>query len=486
MVDMSHHAHIVALSYGFALFVLGIYGVEVCPYIEGVGYVGILPVFAGSFGIAFVFRNLALRKASVLPLRVLATDLLAWLFAGLLVALFDVLILGFPLGSGAKVMVGCVALGLPLSSYVSLLVERDVILEAQNSGERLPPRGPAWSISTRLYRFVLASQVLLVSVLVLLLAKDLSYVLEEVSQGRSVGLALVAFEITATFVILVGANALTARRYAKNLDLLLQGQLAGMEAVTSGRLDAVVPVVSNDEMAQIGDKTNTMIEALRERERIKSIFGKLLSPQVAQAILSENEGAELGGREIEAVVLFSDLRNFTTLSEECEPQEVVALLNEYLTMVVDAVHAEGGVVDKFIGDAAMAVFGLEGGDGQVSAADRAFRAALAMRQGLEPVNARLAARKLPQITQGVGLHFGPMVAGNIGSSDRLEYTVIGDAVNTASRLESLTKEMNTPLLVSERFHAHLSADLREQLRSLGECALRGKSQRIDVFGLTSS
>jgi adenylate cyclase len=480
---MLGHASAVALSYGLALFVLTVYGVEVCPFIEGLGYTGLFPVLCGGFAIGFAVRSWLSTIGVMTPLRALYVELAGWVLAGVGVTLYDTVVLGFPLGSGAKVIVGCLALGLPMSSYIALLVEHSMIVDAQSSGARMPPSGPAWSISSRLYRFVLASQVLLAIVLVLLVAKDFVYVVEEMEAGRRPAFMAVAVEIGGAFLVLLAANTLAARRYALNLDLLLRGQLAGMDAVTEGHLDAVVPVVSNDELARIGDRTNVMIETLRERERIKAVFGKLVSPHVARAILGEADGAELGGREVDAVVLFTDLRNFTTLSERSDPQGVVAFLNEYFTMIVGAVHAEGGVVDKFIGDAAMAVFGLEGGEGAEDASERAMRAALAMRVGLAPVNARLAERGLPQVNHGVGLHWGAMVAGNIGSADRLEYTVIGDAVNTASRLESLCKELGNPLLVSAACHARLSPELQGRLVSLGPCNLKGKSSAVEVFGL---
>jgi len=483
---MTQPALAAALSYGVALLVLTIYGVEVCPFIEGIGYLGVLPILCGGFTIAFGVRSWLSRTERLTPMRALRVELSGWVLAGVSVTLYDTIVLGFPLTSGAKVLVGCVALGLPVSTYIALLVERGRIVDAQSSGVRSLPSGPVSSISTRLYRFVLASQTLLAAVLVLLVSKDFVYVAEELKAGREPAFLAVAVEIGGAFIVLFAANALAARRYAQNLDLLLRGQLAGMEAVTQGRLDAIVPVVSNDEMAQIGDRTNVMIESLRERERIKSVFGKLVSPHVARAILDDSDGCELGGREVDAVVLFTDLRNFTTLSEMSDPQGVVAFLNEYFTMIVEAIHAEGGVVDKFIGDAAMAVFGLEGGEGADDASERAVRAALAIRAGLGSVNTRLAERGLPQVDNGTGIHWGRMVAGNIGSLDRLEYTVIGDAVNTASRLESLCKALENPLVVSHACHQRLSPSLQGQLISLGAQSLKGKSSPIEVFGLATT
>ena len=473
----------VVAGYALSVAVLSLYGVEVCPYIEGLGYLGVFPILVGTFALAFIGRTLARMRVQSSPLSVLRIELLAWAAAGLGLTFFDTLVLGFPLGSGIKVLVGCLALGFPLSTHQALLVERDLILEARADTQRRSPTGPERSIPGRLYRFVLLSQLLLVAVLLLLVSKDFHYVADAIAAGESPAFGAIAVEIGGAVLLLLGVNGLAGRRYADNLKLLLAGQLEEMNAVAAGNLEGVVPVIANDEMARIGDRTNEMIEGLRERERVKSAFGKLVSPQVAEALLGSEGGAELGGREVEAVVLFTDLRNFTALSERFEPQEIVDFLNEYFTMIVEAVHAEGGVLDKFIGDAAMAVFGLEGGASLGDAPDRALRAALAMRRGLGPVNARLVERGLPQIDSGVGLHLGTMVAGNIGSEDRLEYTVIGDVVNTASRLEGLCKEAQNPLLLSSNCYDHLSEPLQRHLVSLGGFAVKGKAEALSVFGL---
>jgi len=480
---MPKHSTGVLLSYAVAAAVLSIYGVEVCPFIEGLGYGRVLPVFIGGFAMAFAARWLLIGKADGAPDRVMSVELLCWAISGLVVTAIDTLAFGFPVGSGAKVMVGTLAIAVPAATYQGLLVEYDVVLEAQRRTRRLSPAGPELRLSTRLYTFVVASQVLLAGVLVLLVAKDFQYVAMTLQQGREPEFLLVAIEIGGAFALLLVGTFLVAHRYGRNLDLILRVQLNALDAVAAGRLDEIVPVVANDEIGQIGDRTNDMIAGLRERERIKGVFGKLVSPAVAEAILEGEGGSDLGGREVEAVVLFTDLRNFTALSERTDPQGVVGFLNEYFTMIVAAVHEQQGVVDKFIGDAAMAVFGLEGGPAAEDAADRAVRAALAMRSGLVPLNARLAKRGLPEVDNGIGMHLGHMVAGNIGSKDRLEYTVIGDAVNTASRLEGLCKVTGNPLLVSSAIYERLSTELRNDLVSLGEHQVKGKTQSIAVYGV---
>ena len=195
-----------------------------------------------------------------------------WVTAGLVLTIFHTLTYQFPLGSGLKIAIGCLAVGLPIASLYGLRLERDEIQQAQDAQTRTHPSGPSRSIPTHLYRFVLLSQLLLAAVIILLILKDLDH-LNGAQEGDIKPLVLmVASEVIGAFVILLTLNAFVTSAYAKNLHLLLETQLLQMDAVANGDLSAVVPVVNNDEMAQIGDKTNAMIASLRERDRIKSVL----------------------------------------------------------------------------------------------------------------------------------------------------------------------------------------------------------------------
>lgn len=280
---------------------------------------------------------------------------------------------------------------------------------------------------------------------------------------------------------LIGLYAVStlSRKYSQNLRLMFDLQLKAFSAVEKGNYESFVPVVSRDEFGLIAQHTNQMIGGLREKDRIERAFGKYMSPLVADAVLHNEQETHLGGREVNVAILFTDLRDFTPLSEKCTPQEVVEILNSYFTMVVDAVHKHGGVLDKFIGDAAMAVYGLDGNDGHEDAVHSAFE----VLQGIESLNQNLTKRGLPNIKIGIGIHCGPVIAGNIGSEERLEYTVIGDAVNTAARLESLTKELPSTLAISNDVCSVLSEEMMGKLVYLDDYDLKGKSEKIPVYGL---
>lgn len=214
-------------------------------------------------------------------------------------------------------------------------------------------------------------------------------------------------------------------------------------------------------------------------ERARQRLGVYVSEEIADRALHSDE-LQLGGANRRAAILFSDLRGFTRYAEKLPPERLVEELNAYLHDMVAEIRAEGGVVDKYIGDAIMAVFGIP--RERPDDALRAIRAAARMRAALARHNEARAARGLPPLAHGVGVHFGTMIAGNVGTSERMQYTVIGDVVNLASRLESATKEVGVDVLVS-RAAAEAAAPGAPPLRPLAALAVRGHEQPVEVLTL---
>ncbi len=225
-----------------------------------------------------------------------------------------------------------------------------------------------------------------------------------------------------------------------------------------------------------------VLERVRDEEREKAsisrLFGEYVSPEVKDKLIREM--TTLKGERREVAVLFSDLRSFTTFSEGKEPAEVVARLNQYFDRMVSAISKHHGTVDKFIGDAVMATFGgLLPVDNPALAALEASRE---MRRALAELNREWASQGLSPLENGIGLHYGNVLQGPIGSATRKEFTVIGDVVNTASRLESVTKELGHPVVLSRSTYEALPPAAREGLTSLGEVALKGKKDPLAVWG----
>ncbi|WCL49018.1 adenylate/guanylate cyclase domain-containing protein [Leptospira sp. GIMC2001] len=219
-------------------------------------------------------------------------------------------------------------------------------------------------------------------------------------------------------------------------------------------------------------------ESIQDREYITGILGEYVSEEVRDKILEEGSLAE-EGEEKEVTVLFADLRNFTSLSEERSPKDTVSFLNDYFDTMVDVIHKHGGVIDKFIGDALMAYFGAP--IPMQHPSRNAFKAAIEMNNELEILNQKLLNKELPTLKHGIGLHHGRVILGNIGSKKRKNYTIIGDTVNLASRLEGLTKQIDSDLIISNEVYLDLEESQKSQLELLSDIQIKGKKNSVICY-----
>jgi adenylate cyclase len=218
-----------------------------------------------------------------------------------------------------------------------------------------------------------------------------------------------------------------------------------------------------------------MIEDISTEKRMKSTMSRYMDPGIADQLLAGGDEV-LGGKSVEATVLFSDIRGFTSISEELGPQPTVALLNEYFTIMVECVQKQGGMLDKFIGDAIMAVFGLPvprrrcGSRRPGGGVDDLRTAAL------EPAARR---RRQGPLDMGIGINTDKVVSGNIGSPKRMDYTIIGDGVNLASRLESACKQYSSRILIAENTVQHLRGTYR--MREVDCVVVKGKHEPVPIY-----
>ncbi len=218
---------------------------------------------------------------------------------------------------------------------------------------------------------------------------------------------------------------------------------------------------------------------ITQEQRLMSTLCRYVTRQVAEEILKDRDRLKLGGTRSSVSVLFSDIRNFTTISENSTAEEVVHMLNEYFTRMLDPIFRYEGTLDKFIGDAIMAVFGAP--IPQPNDAESAVRAALEMRRALKWYNVDREGRGEPPIDIGIGITKGEAVSGNIGSEQRMEYTVIGDTVNTASRLEGLTKNYPYKILVNEQVFNEIKDKI--PCVDLGFAQVKGKGEGVHIWGI---
>ncbi|RPH54351.1 MAG: HAMP domain-containing protein [Lysobacterales bacterium] len=277
-------------------------------------------------------------------------------------------------------------------------------------------------------------------------------------------------------IVVMGTAALLAALMigiglASGITSPLQSLVAGMREVVKGNLRYRTKIDREDEIGFLAQSFNDMVGGLEERERLRDTFGRFVSNDVAEAVLAGR--VPLEGVSQDVSILFQDIRGFTGLSERMDPAALLGLLNQFFTEVVAAVEAEGGVVKQFLGDGVMALFGAP--QTYPDHAQRAVRAALGIVRRLAALNESLQRQGVPPLEIGVGVHSGAVVAGLIGPDNRMEYGVVGDAVNLASRIETLTKELRTTILVS--------AQIASQL---GPAFMLGRSAALPVKGRTQS
>jgi len=287
----------------------------------------------------------------------------------------------------------------------------------------------------------------------------------------------------AATVIGLGLFLVLTHRLQRSLAELL----AGTREVETGRLDVAVPVTSRDEIGRLTEAFNHMVGQLKERERVKDTFGKYLDPRIASRLIEvQGDNPSLSERR-PATLFFSDIKGFSSMSESLTASAMVNLLNAYFSAVTKEIRDKQGIIDKFIGDAVVAFWTAPFSTGDGHAAD-ACLAALAQREAIVAFR-----RELPQITGlrrdapdfGVrmGLATGEVVIGTIGSHVTKSYTVIGDVVNTASRLEGINKAYGTQIIIEEATY-RLAQDVIE-VRELDLLAVAGKSEPLRVYELVS-
>lgn len=215
----------------------------------------------------------------------------------------------------------------------------------------------------------------------------------------------------------------------------------------------------------------------REKRQLKNVFSKYVSGAVLEKILQDPKGVKLGGEEKTITVLFSDIRGFTTLSEKVTPQDLVRILNKYFTLMTGEVLKYGGVLDKYIGDAVMAFWGAPLDD--EDQANNALRASLGMLERLKELNRELEKEEGVTIDIGIGIYTGKAVVGNIGSSQRFDYTAMGDTVNVASRLEGLNKEHKTHLIVGDSTKQKITESTT--FLPLGSVSVKGRAEQVVIY-----
>ena len=264
--------------------------------------------------------------------------------------------------------------------------------------------------------------------------------------------------------------------FAKRMAAPLKTLVEATNKVAEGEYNVLIEPGDKDEVGHLIHSFGGMVKGLGEREKIKDAFGRFVNKELAEQAMTGE--LKLGGEEKNAAIFFSDLRGFTAMSEKMTPEEVVLLLNEYFTDMVNCILKTNGVVDKYIGDAIMAHWGALKTKGDPT--ENAINAGLLMRKALIQFN-ELGKGKRPILKMGSGINTGKVISGQIGSSQRLEFTVIGDSVNLASRIEALNKPFATDLLISE-YSYRIVKDIYK-FAKMPPIKVKGKTDPLHIFAV---
>ena len=305
--------------------------------------------------------------------------------------------------------------------------------------------------------------------------------LTEIDESEALApLLLLRDELAAGVLAMVAIGLLIAWGVSRSVSRPMDALVRVAHAIEEGDLTPAVPVHGRDAPGRLGGALRAMIKGLQERDRVKDVFGRYIAKQAAERLMSGP--LDLGGEAKRVTILFSDIRGFTSMAETMTPEQVVTFLNAYFSEMVDAVLEQEGMLDKFLGDGLMAVFGSFGD--QPDHARRAVIAALRMKALLAKINGERAIAGKPPVAIGIGIHTDEVIVGSIGSKQRLEFTHIGDGVNTASRVQALNKEYHTTILVTGATHGELHGEFEAQ--PIADVTLRGKSKSLPIYEVLSS
>jgi adenylate cyclase len=389
-----------------------------------------------------------------LPLRLTAIEVLLWLIA---VLIFTTLAAALQPENALRVAI-TVFDGMIVTCAVSYLLTEFALrpVAARALVDSPPPRRMlAAGLEARMVFFWAVGSG--VPVAGLMLTGFLALVEGDVSSTR------LSVVMLAVGIVALGNGWLLTLLSARSVVAPVRSVRTALNLIGEGKLDVSIPVFDGTELGSLQAGFNRMADGLRERERIRDVFGRYVGPEVVQEALSSDR---LGGEERFVAVLFVDLVGSTELAANRPPTEVVQLLNRFFAIVVDEVDREGGFVNKFAGDAALAIFGapaeLPDAAGSALSAGRAL--------------ARRLIEELPEATAGIGVTAGIVVAGTVGDVRRLEYTVIGDPVNEAARLSDLAKSAPGRLIASMAAVADAAPTEAEHWQPGAEITVRGRSQ----------
>ncbi len=466
--------------YVIAILLVSIYGGRACPFIDGISFMPVFTVLGLSFVLLYLLRCLVF---SLNYKRILSSsnglyflfEISFYVVWGLIGTYWGITSWHFHAEGILKMLFATILPGVFFCIEMINTRERHLIyLKQQDEGIEITTNFV--SLRRKILLFGALSISMAGVAIILVTYKNFIWTARNVASIPEAEVISSVLKET-LFVIgtFLGLVIKLIINYSHNLSLYFNLLVKKLDQIAMGDYDERVPVFSHDEFSLLINHVNGISSELKEKQKIKSMFGKMVSPSIVTRIM-EGDKLELGGFQDEVLVMFADIRNFTSYSEQNKPSDVIQNLNTFHTRMVEIILRHQGIIDKFLGDGLMAIFGVEG-KGNIS--ENAVAAAIEMH---EVVKNEFSST----LNIGIGLHRGTAIVGLVGSPERLEFTVIGDTVNTASRIETATKQVGTEILISDAVYQHLDDSAqRHTWRSVGHLELKGKERRIEAFAYTS-
>lgn len=285
-------------------------------------------------------------------------------------------------------------------------------------------------------------------------------------------------ETVFTLGIIVSLTLRLIHSYSINIQHLFDTQVDALQHIQDGKLEKYVPVLSRDEFGVIAQKTNLVIDELREKEKIRKTLESIVSPDIMHKLMKSDSSVLKQGEKKHIAVFFCDLRKFTSYAEKNTPEDVIFFLNTYFGKIVDIVTEHNGIVNKFMGDAILAIFPLDNDSATIDDA-------IATAWDIVMHSQAICLPDGEKFNVGIGIHTGYATAGTIGSQERFEYTFIGDTVNIASRLDGLSKRLGYSIIISDETYKNLGDNSKAKFIDLGLQKIRGKEKSLHVYGAST-
>lgn len=431
--------------------------------------------FIGAVLLKIFIEPLYVDKAPILlrPRRQFMFDMGIYLLIA--AGLFSIQYLGYmvPANDSVKIIIAALIIGYFASLDNALTRERYWFTESDHETSK---EFAFSSLTSKMSLFLTLTVFIAMAATASVAFLDLSGLVESPTAQRESVLQLFALDLFFVFCVILILTMRLIYSYSLNVQHVFNMQLNILQGVENGNFEHYVPILTSDEFGLLARQINKMIDGLRDKERLRYTLEKIVSPSIMEKLLTTDDKTLKHGQEYNVAILFCDMREFTRFTENASAEDVIFFLNAYFSQMSNIVSMHNGIVNKFMGDAILAIYGLDS-DGE-SAAEDAINTAMAILEHARKI-------ELPDGTSlgtGIGIHTGRVVAGTIGSEERYEYTFIGDAVNTASRLDGLSKRLGYGIIISEDAYKLLPSHSRLDFVDLGDHDVRGKADQVHVYG----